>query len=115
MLSIYAQSTQYISVPVTNSQGINPTADVVQFAFLGPYSNVSQANQAIPTGGTIYYTGLWPSTSAVNNSPNTYVAVILVGPIGGVVTLGAGTYLVVVKVADNPEVPVLYSGPMIVS
>ena len=114
MLSIYAQSTQYIEVPITNDQCVNPTSDVVQFAFLGPYSNVSQSNEAVPNNSTTYYTGIWPSTSPVNNMPNTYNAAILVGP-NGVVTLSTGTYLVIVRVTDSPEVPVLFSGSMVVS
>lgn len=109
MLSIYATSTQYIEVPVTNSQGINPTNDAVRFAFLGPYSNTSQANSAIPTTTTTYYTGEWQS----DTSP--YLAAVLVGPTGGVVALTAGVYLIVVKITDNPEVPVLYSGVVAVN
>lgn len=109
MLSVYATSLQYVQVPVTNTQGVNPTGDVVQFAFLGPYGNVSQCNDAIPTSATTYYTGSWQSTT----SP--YIAACLVGPGGGVVTLTTGTYLVVVKVTDNPEVPIIFSGPMVVS
>jgi hypothetical protein len=109
MLAIYAQSTQYIEVPVTNEEGINPTGDVVQFAFLGPYGNVSQANEAVPTSTTTWHTGSWQSTS----SP--YTAIILVGPANGGVALTTGTYLVVLKVTDSPEVPVLFSGPLVVS
>lgn len=114
MLSIYAQSTQFITVPVSNNEGINPTSDIVQFAFLGPYSNVSQANEAVPTSSTTYYTGSWPNN--IQGTPlNEYVAACLVGPGGGVVTLTTGTYLVIVKITDNSEAPVLFSGPMIVS
>ena len=109
MLSIYAQSTQYVEVPVSNAQGVNPTSDTVQFAFLGPYGNVSQAREAVPSATTTYYSGSWVSTVAP------YVAKCLVGPAGGGVTLGAGCYLVVLKVTDNPEVPVLFCGPMAVS
>ena len=110
MLSIYSQSTQYISVPITNAEGINPTGDVVQFAFLGPYNNQGQAQEAVPTASTTYYTGAWESTSAP------YEAIILVGPGGGAATqLSVGTYLIVVKVTDSPEVPVLFSGLVVVS
>jgi hypothetical protein len=108
MLSIYAVSTQYIQVPVFNEEGINPTSDVVKFAFLGPFTNVSTSNEAVPTATTTYYTGAWQSV----NSP--YVATCLVGP-AGVVALATGTYLVIVKITDNPEVPVLFSGPLVVS
>jgi len=115
MLSIYAVSTQYVEVPISNDNGINPTSDVVQFAFLGPYNTVPIANTAVPTSSTTYYTGLWPSMSPVSNMPNTYNAAILVGPNGGAVTLTTGSYLVVVKVTDNPEVPIIFSGPMVVA
>jgi hypothetical protein len=115
MISIYAQSTQYITVSVTNSQGVNPTSDIVQFAFLGPMSNVSQANEQVPTASTTFYTGLWPSTSPVSNTSNTYDAAILIGPQGGAASLSTGTYLCIVKITDSPEVPWLFSGPIAVS
>ena len=115
MLSVYAQSTQYIEVKITNEQGINPTGDTVSFAFLGPYQNQSQANGAVPSSSTTYYTGSWQSTSPVSaQQPNTYIAIILVGP-SGVVALTAGTYLTIVKVTDSPEQPVLFSGSIVVS
>lgn len=109
MLQIYAQSTQYVEVPVTNAQGVNPTADSVQFAFLGPAVTTPQANELTPTNATTYYPGSWQSTT----SP--YVATILVGPNNGGVLLTAGCYLVVLKITDNPEIPVLFSGPLVVS
>lgn len=115
MLAIYAQSTQYLEVPITNVTSINPTSDVVQFAFLGPVSNVSQANEQVPTSSTTYYAGTWQSTSPAQGTTNTYNALVLVGPNGGVVTLNTGTYLVIVKVLDTPEHPVLFSGPVAVS
>ena len=115
MISIYAQSTQYISVSVTNLQGVNPTGDTVQFAFLGPASNSSQANEMVPSASTTYYAGFWPSTLPVANTVNTYNAAILIGPDGGSTTLSTGTYLCVIKITDSPEVPVLFSGPIIVS
>lgn len=114
-MAIYAQSTQYIEVPITNTEGINPTSDVVQIAFLGPYGNIQQANQAVPTSSTTYYTGSWQSTSPVANTASTYNAIVLVGPDGGVVSLSSGAYLVIAKVTDSPEVPVLYSGPIVVN
>jgi|ERR1039458_1212127 hypothetical protein len=113
MLSVYAQSTQFIEVPISNTEGINPTSDVVKFAFLGPYQNVSQANEAVPTASTTYYAGAWQSVTA--NSAGAYVATCLVGPGAGVVALTTGTYLVIVKVTDSPEIPVLFSGPLVVN
>lgn len=109
MLSIYAISTPFIEVTITNEQGVNPTGDVVEFAFLGPYTTVSQANEAVPSASTTWYTGAWQSLV----SP--YVATILIGPGSGAAVLTAGAYLVLVRVTDSPEVPVLYSGPMVVT
>jgi len=115
MLSIFALSTQYVSTNITNSEGVNPTSDVVRFAFLGPVSNVSQASELVPTTGTTYYTGFWPSMSPVINTANSYTATILVGPTGGTVNLSTGTYLMIVKVTDDPEVPIVRCGPVSVS
>ena len=114
MLSIYAVSTVYLSTNVSNNESINPTSDVVKFAFLGPYSNSSQANEAVPTNSTTYYAGSWPSTQPVANTVNSYRATILVGP-GGTVALSTGTYLMVAKVTDSPEIPVIPCGPVSVS
>ncbi len=108
MLSVYATSLQYVEVPITNANNVNPTGDVVQFAFLGPYANVAQANEAVPTAATTFYAGFW------QNNASPYIAAILVGP-SGTVSLTTGTYLIVVKIADSPEVPVLFSGPISVS
>ena len=115
MLSIYAVSTQYLSTNVTNTESVNPTSDTVQFAFLGPVSNSSQAIEQVPTRSTTYYNGSWPSTAPTANTTNTYRAVVLVGPSGGVVTLSTGTYLMVCKISDDPEAPVIPCGPVAVS
>ena len=114
MLSIYAVSTQYVTTNITNNESVNPTSDAVQFAFLGPYSSSSQANEAVPTSGTTYYTGSWPSTQPTANTTNTYTAWVLVGP-SGVVSLSTGTYLMVVKISASPEAPVIFCGPVAVS
>lgn len=115
MLPIFAVSTQYISSNISNSDGVNPTSDTVQFAFLGPQSNSSQASELVPTSSTAYYAGSWPSTSPVVNQPNSYTATILVGPNGGALSLSTGTYLMIVKVTDHPEVPVIRCGTISVS
>ena len=114
MLSIFATSTQYVTTNITNNESVNPTSDVVQFAFLGPYSNQAQANEAVPTSSTTYYTGAWPSTLPTANTTNTYTAWILVGP-SGTVTLSTGTYLMVAKISASPETPVIFCGPVSVS
>lgn len=108
MLSIYAASKQYVTVPITNNEGINPTSDVVQFAFLGPASTVPQANDLIPDANTTYFAGFW------QNDTSPYNAAILVGA-GSSVPLTSGAYLVIVKITDSPEIPCLFSGPMVVN
>lgn len=109
MLAIAAQSTVYVQVPVTNTEGIDPTADVVALAFIGPYGTTVQAADYPPTSTTTWHTASWLAGAA------TPTAKLLVGPNGGAVTLGVGGYQVWVKITDNPETPVLWSGPLVVS
>lgn len=103
---ISAASLEYVRVPVAaQSSGIavNPTADVVQLAFMSGRTNPA--------------TGDWKAASwdtDVTTVPPTYRARCLVGP-GGAVTLSPGTYLVWVKVTDSPEMPVKPAGPLKVS
>lgn len=72
---------------------INPTTDVVQFAFTA--FNVSP---------TAWSTGSWDP----GGPP--YSARILVGPANGGVVLVPGSYEVWIKITDNPEVPVIQVG-----
>lgn len=94
-------STKYIDVTVTATGptgAINPTSDVVKFAFM-----------PIPGGGTSSNPGLsdWHNGSWSTPSTGVYVAQILVGPAnGGVVLAGVGTYTIWISISDNPEVPV---------
>ena len=108
MLAISALSTQYVQVPVTNTEGISPINDVVQFAFIGPYATTTQAADYPPTAATTWITGSWLSGAT------TPTAQILVGPSGGAVTLVVGSYQVYIKITDSPEVPILWSGPALV-
>jgi hypothetical protein len=108
MLAISALSTQYVQVPVTNTEGINPISDVVQFAFIGPYATTTQAADYPPTVSTVWTNGSWLSGAT------TPTAQILVGPSGGAITLGVGSYQVWLKVEDSPETPILWSGPALV-
>jgi hypothetical protein len=94
-------STKYIDITVTATGPtgpINPTGDVVKFAFmLIPYGGVSS-----DPGISDWHTGSWITPAA-----GEYIAQILVGPAnGGVVLAGVGTYTVWVQIADSPEVPV---------
>jgi hypothetical protein len=108
MLQILALGTQYIQVPISNTESINPTGDVVTFCFLGPYSTVQQAADIPLTSGATWYTGSWSVGTP-------YVARCLVGPNGGITTLAVGAYQVYVTIHDSPEIPILWSGPMVVS
>lgn len=98
-VSISHLSTQYILVPVNVTQnGItyNPTSDTVQFAFM------PQATQ-VP-GNSDWVAGSW--SAVPSNILYPYSARCLIGP-GGAISLGIGTYVIYVKIIDNPETPVL--------
>lgn len=98
MITLSSLSTEYVRVPVAatvNNAPYNPTGDVVQFAF---------TTGANPVSGD-WHTGSWDST----DSP--YVAQCLVGP-GGVVSLAVGTWIIWIKITDNPEVPVRSVGQL---
>lgn len=89
-------------VPVSATQAgaaYNPTADVVQFAFMPTPTQVP--------GNADWQTGSWDTSTASVLFP--YNAKCLVGP-GGTITLGIGTYVTYVKISDNPQVPVLIAG-----
>lgn len=99
VLTISSLSTEYVQVPVAATAAgvaINPTTDVVQFAFMATGS----------PGTTDWKLGSWQTIA-----PNTYLAQCLVGPGSGGVPLTAGTtYSIWIKVTDNPEVPVRQVG-----
>jgi hypothetical protein len=89
---VYVQS----SVTATAAgQPVNPTGDVVEWAFVSIGSD---------PGVTDWHTGSWDTALATN----TYLAQILVGT-GGVV-LAKGTYAAWVRVTDSPEIPVTQVG-----
>lgn len=101
MISLSVLSTEYIRVPIAatvNNFPYNPTGDVVAFAF---------TTGANPASGD-WHPGLWDST----NAP--YVAQCLVGPSGGV-ALTVGTWVIWVKITDNPEVPVRAVGQLAIT
>lgn len=101
-ISISSLSLQYVGVPVTsetiNGAARNPTADPVSMAFM------PQATQ-VPQSGD-WQAAIWGTNTS--NVLQPYSAYCLVGP-GGTIQLGIGTYVVYVKITDNPEVPVLRS------
>ncbi len=96
-ISISQLSTEFVQIPVgvtINGVPYNPTADIVQFAFL---LNPS----AVPTSSN-WVTGSWSTNS---NSVYPYFAQALVGTAGSV-ALQSGTYTMWLRVTDSPEIPV---------
>jgi hypothetical protein len=100
-------ATMYVFVPfqVTKS-GIpyNPTGDTVQFAFAATATYVPQVSD--------WVAGDWDTDTTDIIYP--YSAKCLVGP-AGTITLGIGTYIIYVRVQDNPEIPVLIAGQLQIS
>lgn len=97
MITRSVLDTRYVAIPVTatgaNGLPINPTGDVVQFAF---------KSAGVNPGVGDWNTGSWATTSSGG-----YQAQILVGPANGGVALTVGVYQIWVKVTDSPEVPVI--------
>lgn len=100
-------STEYVIVPIAATKtGLpyNPTGDVVQMAFM-------------PTPTQVPITGDWTTSSWDTNTTNPiypYSAKCLVGPAGAIV-LGLGSYIIYLKITDNPEIPVLVGGQLVIS
>ena len=100
MISLSVLSTEYVRVPIAatvNNAPYNPTNDVVQFAF---------TTGGDPVAGD-WHAGVWDS----GNAP--YVAQCLVGP--GGVALTVGTWVIWVKITDNPEIPVRQVGQLAIT
>lgn len=100
-------STEYILVPVQATKAgnaYNPTSDTVQFAFMTTPTQVPQVSD--------WVSGSWDTDSS--NFLYPYSAKCLVGP-SGTITLTVGTYVIYVKIQDNPEIPVLTAGQLIVT
>jgi len=98
-------STEYVTVPMSvTKDGVpyNPTSDPVQFAFVTGTSTPPQ------TGSWV--AGEWDT---LPGPIYPYQAKCLIGP-AGTITLAPGTYIRWVKVTDNPEVPVLQAGQVII-
>lgn len=100
-------STQYVFIPVSATRSgaaYNPTGDPVVFAFAPTATYVPQ--------NTDWVAGSWDTDTSSILFP--YSAKCLVGP-AGTVTLGIGTYVMYIRITDNPEVPVLIAGQLQVS
>lgn len=83
----------------------NPTADVVQFAFLPYESRPAGAPPAQSPASGDWVTASWLGSQTVPP----YIAQCLIGP-GGVKTLTAGDWDVWIKFTDNPEAPARWTG-----
>ncbi len=106
-LTISHLSTEYVLVPISATKlGVpyNPTGDVVQMAFM--------PNTAQQPGLSDWMTASWDTDSA--NIIYPYSVKCLVGP-SGVINLVTGTYVIFVKITDNPETPVLVAGQLVVN
>lgn len=100
-------ATEYVLIPVSATKSgaaYNPTGDTVQFAFMPTPTQVPQVSD--------WVSGSWETDSS--NVLYPYSAKCLVGP-AGTVTLGIGTYIVYIKITDNPEIPVLIGAQLQVS
>jgi hypothetical protein len=89
--TLYVQVPVYVTLP--NGTAYNPSADVVNLAFM------PKPPDANPGSGD-WHTGSWTT-----NPSGVPLAQCLVGPANGGVLLTEGTYTVWVQVVDNPEVP----------
>lgn len=100
--SIDSNSVVYVRAPLIkplkNGVAYDPTGDVVDLAII-------PSTQAKPTSGDWKTAGWEPS-----NGSGTYWGRLLVGPGTMFGQLTAGTYLVSMRVHDNPETPILTSG-----
>lgn len=98
-IGISALSRQQVGIPVKAStltgSAYNPTVDVVQMAFMPTATQVPQSSD--------WQTAIWAAIPG--NLLYPYAAYCLVGP-GGTINPGIGTYVVYLKVTDNPEIPV---------
>jgi hypothetical protein len=97
--------TRFVQVPVQaviGGESYDPTADTVQLAFM--------AGWALPGSGD-WHTGSWTGSTA----PGTYLAQCLVGPANGGIDLAPGTYDIWVQITDNPEVPVISTGTLVIT
>ena len=100
-------STQYVFIPVNATKSglaYNPTGDPVVFAFAATATYVPQ--------NTDWVAGSWDTDTTSLLYP--YQAKCLVGP-AGVINPGIGTFVIYIKITDNPEVPVLIAGQLQIS
>ena len=103
-IGISQLSTQYIFIPIAatkNGLPYNPIGDVVQFAFAPTPTYVPQSGD--------WVAGTWETDTT--NALYPYSAACLIGP-SGTINLGIGTFIIYLKIRDNPEQPVLICGQL---
>lgn len=100
--SIDTNAVVYIRVPLVkplkNGVAYDPTGDVVDIA-------ITTQAQAKP-GSSDWKTAAWEPS----NASGTYWGRLLVGPGTTTGAFTAGTFLVSMRVHDNPETPIVTSG-----
>ena len=89
-MQMRSDSTEYVHIPITTDLDI--TGDTVTVGFVA-----AKNDEPATWYPTVHETG---------------GVKILVGPEGGTAELAEGTYYLVVKITDNPEVPVLNAGKL---
>lgn len=100
-------ATEYVLVPVVVTKAgvpYNPTSDTLQFAFMPSPVQVPKTSD--------WVSGSWETVTT--NIIYPYNAKCLVGP-AGTITLGTGSYVMYLKITDNPEVPVLTGGTLVIN
>jgi len=105
-LALSTLSTEYVRVQISalkNGVISDPTSDPVQFAF--PTRGTDPAN---------WFSGSWETVFDSTTNTYTYYAKCLVGPDGGTTSLAVGHYDIWVKITDSPEVPVMFSGNLLI-
>ena len=105
-LTVSHLGTEYVLVPIAASKAgvpYNPTADVVQFAFMPNDVQVPQVSD--------WVNGSWETVAT--NIIYPYNARCLVGSSGST-ALTAGNYVMYLKITDSPEVPVLVGGQLVI-
>lgn len=96
--------TEYVLIPIAATKAgaaYNPTADIVQFAFM--------PNQVQQPQTADWVNGSWETVST--NILYPYNAKCLIGP-SGATALTTGNYVIYLKITDSPEIPVLISGQL---
>lgn len=99
-LTQLATSTEPVQLLVEATQGgsqYNPSGDPVAIAIL------PDTSPAPAFGSSSWNTASWEVDPG---DPPSYWASLLVGPLNGGLVLTAGTYVVYVKITDNPAVPI---------